>query len=349
MSRWTCSPVQAAGAARRAVAVTGLLGAASGLFAVLGAAPAAAMPVTPAAPNSSTASAASAATDTWAISGSSTAPDSSTASGFPRADNGSDLPTQAEQTLYVATTGSDDDNTCTSSAKPCQTIHHAIGQVENADYMGYAVTILVGQGTYNDNIDIDAPFLDSLSVKPDSTTGKVTIDGGARAAVVSINHGTVVLERLTLTNGGGRAGTGGGVSNLHGDMTLVQDTIRNNTATFAGGGVYNGAVATLVGDTVTFNTAGPTEPHQGDGGGVYNDGYLTLTSDTIIGNTALHGNGGGIYNRGSAIVSLSSITGNKAPEGTGGGVYEREGSTLLPITTVFGNTPNNCTPENLCS
>jgi hypothetical protein len=255
----------------------------------------------------------------------------------------------ATETLYVATTGSNPNNTCTQAAKPCQTIRYAVGQVETLDHSGYAVTILVGHGTYTENVDIDAIYLDSLAIMPDSPTGKVTVNGDDKGATFSIDHGNIALDRLTITGGGGRANTGGGVANLRGDVTLFDDTIRGNSAAYAGGGVFNGGVAALIGDTITFNTAGATDRPTGDGGGFYNDGYAVLTGDSIIGNTALHGNGGGVFNRGNAILSLSTITGNKALEGTGGGVYQRIGSTVLSNTSVHGNSPDNCTPAGLCS
>ncbi len=91
-----------------------------------------------------------------------------------------------------------------------------------------------------------------------------------------------------------------------------------------GGGIWNGAVATLSDDSVTGSAAG------NDGGGLFNQGTLTLSGGTIAGNTAngLAGSpnygyaagGGGIWNQGTLTIAASTIAGNTAAAGDGGGI-----------------------------
>jgi len=134
---------------------------------------------------------------------------------------------------------------------------------------------------------------------------------------------------------GGTAPNGGGVYNgSTGVMNMSGGNIYNNHSV-SGGGVFNGGGTTsgifnMSGGSITGNTA--SYP----GGGVYNGGNFTMTAGDISGNTAAV-DGGGAYNGASMVMSGGSITGNTSPNG--GGIVNTSAVTSLIIggTAVVAN------------
>ena len=182
-------------------------------------------------------------------------------------------------------------------------------------------------------------------------------------------HGTLVLNRVTVTEchaqtfpdafaGAYRAGA------VKADaLTMMDSVITNSSFTAyygenaAGGGIYVGGTAVLVGSTVSGNSVrslvansvfsgAPTA-----GGGIYSTGNLVVIDSTISGNTVeatnsgANGVGGGIFVRGSATIVGSTISGNMA-DGDGGGMHKPvehnavdHGTTLtIQNSTITGNS-----------
>ncbi len=210
-----------------------------------------------------------------------------------------------------------------------------------------------------------------------NTNGTITIetDGTALASIINnaspipgqndnnsiINNSSqlgVILNNLYISNKAGK----GIYNNYLGTLTLTNNTITGNKATFYGGGIDNRGTLTLTNSTISDNTA-----NNGYGGGIFNSGgTLTLTNNTITGNTAFYGGGiynagtltltnntisdntanlygGGIYNYqwGTLTLTNNTITGNKADLG-GGGIFNNYLGTLtLTDSTITGNTTNN--------
>ena len=124
---------------------------------------------------------------------------------------------------------------------------------------------------------------------------------------------------MTLTdNRSGQLGAALGLTANGSTLTLINDTLSNNSAYFGGGGLYfagSGDTITITNCTIANNTAGTY------GGGIYlrTANSLFVTSSTITGNTA---------------------TGNTATgsEGRGGSMYISLGTVIMDNTIVSGNS-----------
>ncbi len=126
-----------------------------------------------------------------------------------------------------------------------------------------------------------------------------------------------IISNNTATGSGGDV-YGGGISNWGAFITINNSTITENTATGSGGDVYGGGISnngdlTIIDTTLKDNTATST----GDvyGGGIYNMGDLTITKSTITNDTATGTNnayGGGIYNQnyGTLTANFNRIVNN---------------------------------------
>ncbi len=226
--------------------------------------------------------------------------------------------------------------------------HSTVSGNRGGDYGAFEVPGGTGGGIYNSGT---FEMYDS-SVEQNNTTG----DSGAGGRGGGIyNTSSLTMERCTVReNWNGAANgfldcDGGGVYNL-GTASLTACTIagnragdsgRSKTGGGSGGGVLNGAKATLemVNCTVSGNTSGsgfngtPGSNNAGgsggDGGGICNVGSLSLTHCTIAGNTTGQkggagpygyprhtGHGGGLYHRGEKLTLRNTIVGNnRTPEG----------------------------------
>ena len=139
--------------------------------------------------------------------------------------------------------------------------------------------------------------------------------GGIFNGFTAGNPGTPAVisfaENSVIT--GNKARKGGGVYNDSGIINELAVTISNNTATLAGGGIYNisnfqgagepphGRINTL-GLSVTGNTARA-------GGGIFNRAFIHLTLSTISGNSTTASGSSG-----------ETCTGSSSCDGVGGGV-----------------------------
>jgi hypothetical protein len=216
---------------------------------------------------------------------------------------------------------------------------------------GQTITLTLGNLAISQDLDIEGPGSDRL-----------TISGNHASQVLAIAQGaTVTLAGLTIANG--QAVTGAGIDNA-GVLTLRDCTLANNqaqaTATAAlpngGGGLLNepGASLVLEHSTVTGNVANAfNNTVDVFGGGVLNEGSATVRSCLFSGNAALGGGGGsffggseggGIDNYGGAtlMVSGSSFVNNQAVGlgfasfGIGGAIENNAGlSNTSPSTATI--------------
>ena len=179
--------------------------------------------------------------------------------------------------------------------------------------------------------------------------GQTILDGNNAVRVLLIDRGrTAALQDLAITKGNAPLSIdGGGIVNF-GTLTLVGVSVTGNSAGGGGGGIYNegGTVTLELGSSVTGNTATLS------GGGIYNfftAGTVTLKDgSSVTGNTAGHdaggGSGGGIFNFGTVTLEGGSrVTDNTAVGrlhvgGIGGGIYSDGSLTLELGSRVTGNT-----------
>ncbi len=223
----------------------------------------------------------------------------------------------------------------------------------------------VGSYGSNDTILFDIPMTDpgynsaagAYTIKLNPTLGQlplsqnVAIEGpGANQLAVSGNNAssvfgvapgvTATLSGLTIENGQG--GSGGGIDNEGGMLTVSNCTLSGNSAT-SGGGICNSGTLTVNNSTLSGNSA------LGSGGGIYNAGTLNLSNSTLYGNSAGASGGGLYFASGPSVLTNDTITDNvcnsSGADSSGGGIagpfmdssVHNSPGTTLNNTIVAGN------------
>jgi predicted outer membrane repeat protein len=151
--------------------------------------------------------------------------------------------------------------------------------------------------------------------------------------------GALAMQNCAVT--GNTAGVGAGIQIVRGSgaliATLENSTVSENIAQGSGGGISNsGGTLTVRGCTCSHNYAAP------NGGGIYQQsGSLLLENSTLFGNTA-KGGGGGLYgNGGSVDLRNTTVSGNTANSFTGGGIAYQASTMTLGNSIVSGNAALN--------
>ncbi len=153
--------------------------------------------------------------------------------------------------------------------------------------------------------------------------------------------GTVTITGAVTINGNrasGAAGSGGGVFNLAGTLSIGAGVvISNNAANRAGGGIESADGTVTITDASIFqNTAGAAP---GNGGGFHGGGAVqaTVSGGSVYSNTAVEGGGLWISAGGTLTVTGTQIAGNMATgadaDQGGGGVYSDGG--VVQLTGVY--------------
>ncbi|HEX5037960.1 MAG TPA: right-handed parallel beta-helix repeat-containing protein [bacterium] len=225
-----------------------------------------------------------------------------------------------------------------------------------------ACTVLLTSTTGDTDGDEDLDIRKSITIQGAGADSSIIDANGAVTTARALEIDTddegigVTITGLTIQNGQ-VAGNGGGIllSN-HGQLTLLNSTVKDNTVTSAssyGGGIalydqgtslniqntivtgnkitgvggYGGGIAQYYGSMVMSATELSANETTGVGGGLYaDDGGTEIISSTITNNTADSDSdgdcGGGLYIAYSATTILNStITKNKSLDGCGGGLY----------------------------
>ena len=154
-------------------------------------------------------------------------------------------------------------------------------------------------------------------------------DGEDLSRVFTISAGIAVgLSGITIT-GGSASYCGGGIFN-GATLAITNVTISENFAYLDGGGIYNTGTLTVTNSAISDNDA------RSNGGGIYGSG--TVTNSTISENSASYG--AGIYIRHDDTFTLtnSMILENSASDG--GGIYT-SGRLTVASSTIFGNTASS--------
>ncbi len=248
---------------------------------------------------------------------------------------------------YVATTGTDLNNDCHDSSRPCATIQHAVDVAE----AGYEIR--VAGGTYTDMhpwFDLrQVVYLDKSVIirggystddwtTPNPQTNPTILDAQRQGRVFLIRQSSPTLIGLRIIHG--RADwQGGGVNIFNGGATLIDNVISENYGRLCGAGVYllntTGALSgnTIRGNTISRNQLDKQLP--ASGAGICLDG----DSSTLSGNTVSDNDGGGIYlYRTSAKLIGNTISGNNSKDG--GGIVDAVNSATAIISgnVIIGNT-----------
>lgn len=189
----------------------------------------------------------------------------------------------------------------------------------------------------------------------------LTISAGNLSPVIAhVGSGTVVLERLRLTDGYKYSATDdapGGCIYSQGDVVLVHSWVTfceasataGNTA--KGGGVFAAGNLTLVDSVISHCIARSAGTARAIGGGAWTGRALTAKYSTLFGNEATGWNGGGHGSAGAAVVygdtwiRGSAIAVNNADR-TGGldlRGYYASGPLRIANSTISGNTARGTT------
>ena len=225
-------------------------------------------------------------------------------------------------------------------------------------------------------------------IRNNNIVGNSSVDGGGGIFAVDnsspIIYGNQITNNATtgaaIPNGGSSGGgvylennAGGGVSY----PVVMNNTISNNSADFAGGGIMlrtgvaamifgntvdhnvapygagihaetNGSSVTIESNTITNNRASAANPSSGDGGGIsaYAGSVVTIRDNTISGNQASNAGGGIVIAEGSSVtVQANTITNNlvgpaysPSTYAEGGGVYVANASLTAYNNVVTGNS-----------
>ena len=203
---------------------------------------------------------------------------------------------------------------CSSTPSNVCTLRAAIEEINGVSGSG---NITIPAGTYRLTLgDIDITASPTIS---GAGAGRTILQGGGAARVIETmgdgpgpgRDAFAYIERVTIRNGVGGPSTvfpghihGGGIHN-HGRLILVDSTVRDNQAS-TGGGITNAGTGelTLVNDTITNNTATSI------GGGFENLGKATVNNVTISHNTGT--NGGGLFTTSSMRLNNTIVANNTA-------------------------------------
>jgi predicted outer membrane repeat protein len=206
---------------------------------------------------------------------------------------------------------------------------HNGGAIDAADNGGSAA-LLVTAATFSDN---SAPLSDggAIDAQDGDGTGTITLENDTLSGNVSSTGGGIAswlsgsVENSTLT-GNGAGETGGGIV-YEGAITLVGDTISANTASAAsGGGIANNSGTTS--GTIADSLLAANSPGN-CGGSPIGDGGYNVSSDTSCG-------------FGPTGVNSSSTIGNLGLSANGSSGPQTESITTL--SSAFGEVPSSqCT------
>ena len=215
--------------------------------------------------------------------------------------------------------------------KDSETIQGAIDLAQGDDI------ILVDPGRYNESINFNGK---AITLKSRKGAAATTIDGWQLGdSVVKCTSGegpSTVINGFTITGGTGNPDlysaeetVGGGLLCLHSSPTVMNCIFVSNSATYQGGGIYNGDRS----NTIIRNCRIRSNISE-RGGGLYNSRGTPEIYDTSISDNQARYGGGGMYNFGSNVRVDSCTFKHNRAEYNGGGVYDYDSEGRI-MATVF--------------
>jgi hypothetical protein len=263
-------------------------------------------------------------------------------------------------TRYVATTGNDTSNDCSSSSSPCATVQHAIDQADPNDEIRVSGGTYASLGTVAEitqPVTITGAF-DPAYTAPNPDVYETILDAQWAGSVVSMSNASdVKLQHLAITHGDGTGscsgtGCGGGIYSRHTNLQVTDCSIKDNVGTTSGwgygGGLYvNDGTLNLARNHFVNNIASTSS--RGHGGAVYiaNLSHADLMTNTVQNNkastSASRGDGGGIYlSQSSSVVVEGNLIENNwtspAWLGYGGGIDIRDSDVHLSGNEIISNS-----------
>jgi len=214
--------------------------------------------------------------------------------------------------------------------------------VSQNDVMGSPLDDAMGGGIYHEGSNL---------VVEDSWVKTNTVDGGVGdlgGGVFIDVDGSVTLLRVSLYYN--EAAYGGAIYFDGGDLTIEDCTIKMNTATISGGGLYLDHFG-LASATIAHSTVVDNQALVAGGIEVFGDGVTRIFNSTISGNEATDDAGGlRLFGSNNAAIASTTITDNIADSdgngtGSGGGiVIEQGGDVEMRNTILAGNVDGSTLP-----
>jgi hypothetical protein len=226
--------------------------------------------------------------------------------------------------------------------------------------MHKTITLTSGPLTLSNNLTIDGPGADLLTISGNENGRIFELSGSAQ----------VTLADLTLTGGmssqGGAILIGGNAAlTLDNDILSGNQAVGDTNGNALGGAVYNSAGGSLTVDNTVFMSNQTNGTNESFGGAIANTGTLVVNGATFAGNAALGSTttpldsspggsqGGAIDNLdgSSSTIKLSTFTGNQAlgedtGNGLGGAICDGE-VFLFPFTVSdVTTTVSQCSFES---
>jgi parallel beta-helix repeat protein len=204
-----------------------------------------------------------------------------------------------------------------------------------------------------------APVIYGNTIENNTTSGASITNGGSSGGAIYLENipgnatvfsYPIILNNTILNNSAEFAG--GGVMVRTGvNATIEGNTIQGNTAAY-GGGIHmetTGSTSTIADNIITGNTApaNPSYAGSGYGGGIalYDHSIVTLRSNTISGNQSSSGGAGVSSAEGAnSQVIGNTISGNAVVPPTGGdgaGFYVANSTTTMTNNVFSSNTGRN--------
>ncbi|CAM9970839.1 unnamed protein product, partial [Discosporangium mesarthrocarpum] len=155
------------------------------------------------------------------------------------------------------------------------------------------------------------------------------------------NSGSLILDESSLRNNSASI-LGGGLFHLSGNLQIDQSVFDANTSASHGGGLHTFAADVVINEsTFSRNSAGSmAAPGPADGGAMLVfDSTVQLTNSTVSGNTAT-GSGGGIQQRSGSLDVISTTIALNAADDSGGGIASSASTTLLNSIIATNSSPS---------
>jgi len=199
------------------------------------------------------------------------------------------------------------------------TIQHAIDSMSTND------TIIVKEGTYNENLNFDGKNLTLVSYyfndQKEDHISKTIISGNDSGSVIIFNSGedtTSILMGFTIKNGNANSNTnynGGGIYCKDSNPNLYHLVIENNIADSCGGGIYFNTS-----DAICENITLKNDSAKVFGGAIYLKNSTQIDSQIIIQNNFSENNGAGLYIDNSNLILSRSFIIENSSNNSGGGL-----------------------------
>lgn len=181
------------------------------------------------------------------------------------------------------------------------------------------------------------------------TVRRSAVAGTPDFRILRITAGNVTLSGLTIANGRQLDGSGGGILNGTGTLTVVGCTISGNFASVntgnGGGGIFNsaGGTVSIIRSTLSSNRGRCPNGSCG-GGGVFNStgGTVSIIDSTLSTNTTFSGNSGaggnGVFNSAGGTVNIANSSLSDNYDGFRGGGVHNEGTVNARNTVIANNS-----------